>query len=71
MPNYSITDADFLYRRFSILEEPNYTVFWKLDNGRKIPSSAAFETKPNEDVLSVNIAAPKTKIIISTTIVSN
>ena len=57
MPNYSITDADFLYRRFSILEEPNYAVFWKLDNGRKIPSSAAFKTKPNEDGLSVNIAA--------------
>lgn len=57
MPNYSITDADFLYRRFSILDEPNYAVFWKLDNGRKIPSSAAFKTKPNEDGLSVNIAA--------------
>lgn len=57
MPNYSITNADFLYRRFSILEEPNYAVFWKLDNGRKIPSSAAFKTKPNEDGLSVNIAA--------------
>lgn len=56
MPNYSITDADFLYRRFSILDEPNYAVFWKLDNGRKIPSSAAFKTKPNEDGLSVNIA---------------
>jgi hypothetical protein len=57
MPNYSITDEDFLYRRFSILEEPSYAVFWKLDNGRKIPSSAAFKTKPNEDGLSVNIAA--------------
>ncbi len=57
MPNYSITNADFLYRRFSILDEPNYAVFWKLDNGRKIPSSAAFKTKPNEDGLSVNIAA--------------
>ncbi|MEI7725057.1 MAG: hypothetical protein WCK09_08120 [Bacteroidota bacterium] len=56
MPNYSITDADFLYRRFSILDEPNYAVFWKLENGRKIPSSAAFKTKPNEDGLSVNIA---------------
>jgi hypothetical protein len=57
MPDYSITNADFLYRRFSILEEPNYAVFWKLDNGKKIPSSAAFKTKPNEDGLSVNIAA--------------
>ncbi|MBK9353486.1 MAG: hypothetical protein KA278_05430 [Flavobacterium sp.] len=57
MPNYSITDVDFLYRRFSILDEPNYAVFWKLDNGRKIPSSAAFKTKSNEDGLSVNIAA--------------
>ena len=57
MPNYTITNADFLYRRFSILDEPNYAVFWKLDNGRKIPSSAAFKTKPNEDGLSVNIAA--------------
>jgi hypothetical protein len=57
MPNYQITDADFLYRRFSISNEPNYAVFWKMDNGRKIPSSAAFKTKPNEDGLSVNIAA--------------
>lgn len=57
MPDYLITDADFLYRRFSILDEPNYAVFWKLDNGRKIPSSAAFKTKPNKDGLSVNIAA--------------
>ncbi len=57
MPNYSITNADFLYRRFSILNEPNYAVFWKLENGRKIPSSAAFKTKQNEDGLSVNIAA--------------
>ena len=57
MPSYTISDADFLYRRFSISDEPNYAVFWKLDNGRKIPSSAAFKTKPNEDGLSVNIAA--------------
>jgi hypothetical protein len=57
MPNYSITNEDFLYRRFSILDEPNYAVFWKLDNGNKVPSSAAFKTKPNEDGLSVNIAA--------------
>ena len=57
MPNYIITDADFLYRRFSILDEPNYAIFWKLNNGIKIPSSAAFKTKTNEDGLSVNIAA--------------
>jgi hypothetical protein len=57
MANYEITNSDFLYRRFSILDEPNYAVFWKLENGRKIPSSAAFKTKPNEDGLSVNIAA--------------
>ena len=57
MTNYEITNSDFLYRRFSILDEPNYSVFWKLENGRKIPSSAAFKTKPNEDGLSVNIAA--------------
>jgi hypothetical protein len=62
MPNYLITDADFLYRRFSILNEPNYAVFWKLENGRKIPSSAAFKTKPNEDGLSVNIAALTTPV---------
>ncbi len=57
MANYEITDLDFLYRRFYILDEPKYTGFWKLENGRKIPSSAAFKTKPNENGLSVNIAA--------------
>ena len=57
MSDYSITNTDFLYRRFSILEEPNYAVFWKLENGTKIPSSAAFKTKPNEDGLSVDIAS--------------
>lgn len=57
MPNYAITSEDHLYRRFSILDEPNYAVFWKFDNGRKIPTSAAFKTKPKEDGLSVNIAA--------------
>lgn len=56
MPEYSITNSDFLFRRFSILEEPNYAVFWKLENGKKIPSSAAFKTKPNENGLSVDIA---------------
>lgn len=57
MSDYSITNTDFLYRRFSILDEPNYAVFWKLENGRKIPSSAAFKTKVNENGLSVDIAA--------------
>ncbi|MDY0344263.1 MAG: hypothetical protein RBR28_11870 [Lentimicrobium sp.] len=57
MLNYSITEADFLYRRFSIKDEPNYAVFWKLVNGSKVPSSAAFKTKQNENGLSVNIAA--------------
>jgi len=57
MPNYLITNVDFLYRRFPILDEPKYALFWKLDNGKKIPSSATFKTKPNEDGLSVNIAA--------------
>lgn len=57
MPNYLITEKDFLYRRFPIRNEPNYIVFWKMVNGKKVPSSAAFKTKPNEDGLSVNIAA--------------
>ncbi len=56
IPNYTITNTDFLYRRFPILDEPNFAVFWKLDNGKKMPSSAAFKTKSNEDGLSVNIA---------------
>ncbi len=56
MPPYDITGADFLYRRFPVLEEPNYAVFWKLENGQKKPTSAAFKTKPNEDGLSVDIA---------------
>lgn len=69
MPDYIITEIDFLYRRFSILDQPNYAVFWKLENGRKIPSSAAFKTKPNEDGLSVNIASlttPQKTVEIST-----
>lgn len=57
MSDYLVTNADFLYRRFSILNEPKYAVFWKLENGKKIPSSAAFKTKPNENGLSVDIAA--------------
>jgi hypothetical protein len=56
MTDYLITESDFLYRRFSILDEPNYAVFWKIENGQKIPSSAAFKTKSNENGLSVDIA---------------
>jgi len=55
--NYTITDKDFLLRRFPIIEEPKYAAFWKLENGKKIPSSAAFKTKQDEDGLSVDIAA--------------
>lgn len=69
MPDYSITNTDFLYRRFTISDEPNYAVFWKLDNGRKVPSSAAFKTKPNENGLSVNIAALTTPEITAGNIV--
>lgn len=57
MFEYTITNKDFLFRRFSIIDEPKYEGFWKLKNGIKIPSSAAFKTKPNEDGLSVDIAA--------------
>lgn len=57
MRDYLITNVDFLYRRFPISDEPNYASFWKLENGKKIPSSAAFKTKPDEEGLSVNIAA--------------
>jgi len=55
--NYIITDDDGLYRRYPIREEPKYEHFWKLENGRKIPSSAAFKTKNGEDGLSVDIAS--------------
>lgn len=58
MPEYKITSEDLLFRRFPISDEPKYAVFWKLNaEGQKIPSSAAFKTKPNEDGLSVDIAA--------------
>lgn len=67
MPKYTITNLDLLYRRFSIIDEPKFASFWKLENGRKIPSSAAFKTKPNEDGLSVNIASLTTpeKIVLN------
>ena len=49
---YIITPDDFLYRRFPI-NNPN---FWKMENDRKVPTSAAFKTKPGENGLSVDIA---------------
>jgi hypothetical protein len=55
MPDYHITREDFLLRRFPISDDPRYALFFKEVNGKKIPSSAAFKTKPNEDGLSVNI----------------
>ncbi len=58
MPNdYTITNDDLLYRRFPIKAEPAYMPFWKQEGDRKIPTSAAFKTKPGENGLSVNIAA--------------
>ena len=58
MPNdYTITNGDLLYRRFYIKTEPAYVSFWKLAGDRKIPSSAAFKTKRDENGLSVNIAS--------------
>ena len=57
MAEYLIKKVNVLYRRFPVLENPNYSIFWKLENGKKIPTSAAFKTKPNEEGLSLNIAA--------------
>lgn len=57
MPNdYKITNADLLYRRFPIKDEPRFTAFYKVDGDKRVPTSAAFKTKPGEDGLSVNIA---------------
>lgn len=50
---YSISNEDFLYRRLS-KNNPHY---WKIINGQAVPTSFGFKTKPNEDGLSVNIAA--------------
>jgi hypothetical protein len=52
-----ITKEDFLYRRFPIAEEPKYLSFWKMVDGKKVPSSAAFKTKPGEDGLSVELGS--------------
>ena len=50
--DYIITEKDHLYRRFPIIDEPRYTVFQKIKDGKKIPSSAAFKTKKDENGLS-------------------
>ncbi len=52
MQEYKITKKDILYRRIPL--KPYY---WKVVNGKSVPSSFAFKTKPDEDGLSVNIAA--------------
>ena len=52
MPDYTIKSIDDLYRRVP-KKNPNC---WKDINGKKVPSSFAFKTKPDEDGLSVNIA---------------
>ena len=52
MSNYKISNTDNLYRRV-----PKKEFYWKYVNGKKVPSSFAFKTKPNEDGLSVDIAA--------------
>lgn len=57
MPNYTITPEDFLYRRFPIIDEPRFQVFFEIKDGKKVPTSAAFKTKPGEDGLSVDIKA--------------
>jgi hypothetical protein len=50
---YNITIDDFLYRRIP----KNNPHCWKEVNGVKVLSSFSFKTKPDEDGLSVNIAA--------------
>jgi len=54
---YTIENRDTLFRRFPIVNEPNYISFWKEVNGQKVPTSAVFKTKPFEDGLSVDIKA--------------
>lgn len=53
MPDYNIKLIDDLYRRVP----KNNPSCWKEINGKIVPSSFAFKTKPDEDGLSVNIAA--------------
>ena len=50
--HYIISPQDILCRRFPI-DNP---FFWKWVGDRKVPTSAAFKTKPGEDGLSVEIA---------------
>lgn len=57
MSSYTITPEDFLYRRFPIIDEPRFQVFFEIKDGKKVPTSAAFKTKPGEDGLSVDIKA--------------
>jgi hypothetical protein len=52
--NFTIIEETELYRRFPI--EPHLDSFYKIVEGKKIPSSAAFKTKANEDGLSIDIA---------------
>lgn len=52
---YVITEADFLLRRFPVINEPRFISFFKEIDGKKVPTSAAFKTKNGEDGLSVNI----------------
>lgn len=52
---YVITVADFLLRRFPVINEPRFISFFKEIDGKKVPTSAAFKTKNGEDGLSVNI----------------
>lgn len=54
--NYIITIEDSLYRRYPNTDFPKYEHFWKMKDGKKIPTSAAFKTKKGEDGLSVDIA---------------
>lgn len=56
MSECKITPLDFLYRRFPISDEPRYNFFYKIVNGEKKPTSAAFKTKKDELGLSVDIA---------------
>lgn len=56
MSECKIAPQDFLYRRFPISDEPRYICFYKIVNGKKSPTSAAFKTKKNELGLSVDLA---------------
>lgn len=36
---YKITEEDNLYRRFPLSDEPKYSVFWKMENGKRTKST--------------------------------